>query len=130
MTLPGSASLNGILFHGWRGWVGSVHNVIDIFSRIGEAGTGSQVVGTRSSPVQISAWAACSNDSDAVNKANDVEQLEGTVAELLDPWGRDLASVRVTDVKCSIHFGRGSEISSGVPMTHIVKCEFTLELLP
>ncbi len=130
MTLPGSASLNGIVFHGWRGWVGSLNNVIDIFARIGEAGSGSQIVQTRAAPVQISAWIAAANDSDAVNHASDVEALSGTIAELEDPWGRDLAHVRVTEVRCSIHFGHGTEISGGIPMTHIVRCEFTVELLP
>ncbi len=130
MSLPGAASLGVITFHGWRGWVGSIKNVVDIFTRIGEEGSGHQVVATRATPVNISAWIACTNDGDAVNACSDVEALDGTLTGLLDPWGRNLASVRVTGVSCNIKFGRGNDVSDGNPMTHVVFCDFTIELLP
>ncbi len=130
MSLSTSATLGGIAFHGWRGWIGSIQNVVDIFGRIGEAGSGHEVVQTRSTPVSVSAWIACSSAGNAITAAGSVETLSGTVVALTDPWSRSISRVRVTGASCSIVAGKGTEISAAVPSTHIVKCEFTIERLP
>ncbi len=130
MALSTAATLGSVTFHGWRGWVGSNQNVVDVFSRIGQSGSGSEITHTRSSPVSISAWSAHSSASAAITQLGSIEALQGTTVALTDPFSRSLSKVRVTEAHGNISAGKGNEITSNVPMTHLVKCELTIELLP
>ncbi len=130
MTLPIRATLLGIQFHGWTGWVPSRQPMITSFSRVGQDGSGSEITGTRSEPKDYSAWIAVSSQTEAKDKARAIEDLCGQVGALLDPWGRSIAKMRVTKARAVPRAAKGSIISGTTPATHVVVCEFELEPLP
>ncbi len=130
MALPIRATLGGIPFHGWTGFLHKRLPITSTFSRIGQEGSGAEVTGIRSDPMDCGAWIACSSQTDAKDKSALVEDLCGKVVALLDPWGRNIAKVRVTKSKATPKAASGPGVTTGTSSTHIVSCEFELEPLP
>ncbi len=130
MAIPVTATLGGVSFHGWVGWVGSIQNVVDVFARLGQSGSGAEVTHIRSAPVSISAWIANASAGNAITALASVEALQGTVVSLTDPWARTISNVRVTEAHGTIMAGKGTELSTGVPTTHLVRCDLVIERLP
>lgn len=90
-TTAGTATLDGILIHGWIGWVPEAQDVVDAFARIGQTGSGAQSVGSRARLTSCTGWIGCATLAAAKAMATSIEALQGPgPLSFADPWGRSL----------------------------------------
>ncbi len=130
MSLPQRTKLGTVVFHGWNGWAPSVDNLGESFARIGQAGSGSQITGTRGAQKACSAWIGCTSKMDALAAAAAVEALVWTTVKMVDQWGATEPRVRISSASCEVSMGAGTKVTASAPMLYLVQCQITIEVLP
>jgi hypothetical protein len=120
-----------ITFHGWKGWIPSMQVVLNRYVRQGATGSGAEQTGTLGRPVSISAWRIEADPATATNNIGVWESFEGLVCQVVDPWGRSLPRVRLTDCAGGPPIaGRGPLAEGGTQGLYLVTFTATAERLP
>lgn len=97
--LPVSATINGSFpLHGWDGWLHGLKSEVETFARLGETGSGAQILRTRAPESSITATRVCSSLREARDAAETAEDWQGQVLMVTDPWGRAFLRVRFHEV--------------------------------
>jgi hypothetical protein len=125
------AKIGTLEFHGWHGRVRKIQREAEEFARLGQIGSGAQLVGQRAAKSVISVWRGESNKSSASTFADQAEQMQFQDAvAVTDPYGNTFRGCRVSSVVVApIRTGKGSPISGNTQMTHLINIEFTLEVI-
>jgi hypothetical protein len=118
--------LHGVL----DSWIPSLQNQGDIWQRVGQSGSGGQIVGTRGRAVPITGWRGESDSATAQTFAGNFEALELEVVQVLDAWGRAIARVRLTECKAIPRRTRGPVITGATQVLYRIDCSWQAERLP
>lgn len=129
-NLPSTAKISDTIINGWSGHMPSVQRQIDVYARIGQAGSGYQVTGTRADDARISGWIGAATSVQAFDTARTLEGYQGQVASVIDDFGKFYPRVRVDKMSTSIRAGYGPALTSGTQMLYLVSFDCTLEVLP
>lgn len=120
-----------IALHGVTGsWIPSLQNQGDEWQRIGQAGSGVQVVGTRGRKVNVTGWFGAPDFTTAGTFIANFESLETEVCQVSDAWNRTVGRVRISAIQCAPRSTVGPLVSPGSPVKYRVECEWTAERLP
>lgn len=111
-------------------WIPSLQNQGDEWQRLGQNGSGMQIIGTRGRRIQASGWNACATLKTATDFVGLFESLEAEVCQVTDAWNRALPRVRLTAISCMPKATRGPIISGTTATLYRVECQWTAELLP
>lgn len=119
-----------IILHGVNdGWLPAMQAQGDEWQRIGQSGSGTQIVGYRGRKVSPSGWYGSPNVADATGFATAFESLENEVCTVADDYGRVIQRVRLTEIKVNPRPTRGPTLSGGVVLFRC-ECSWTAEVLP
>lgn len=94
-AIPVQVTIGGVGIYAWKGWFGSVQNIGSEFRRIGQAGTGAEVVGTKAESGTGHGWIPCTTQQAAIAAAKAVEALRWTTQAVTDHVGRTLPRVLI-----------------------------------
>ncbi len=131
MALSLTSSIGALQFHGWVGRLTTTQNQGEDFARLGQKGSGSQVLNVRAKSSTIQTWRLFDTMASAVDFVALVEALQWTVVATNDPVNGPRARVRVIASAAVATAGRGTPSGAGsTPSAALVRCEFTLETLP
>lgn len=111
-------------------WIPSLQAQVDEFQRIGQTGSGAQIVGYRGRKVSPTGWYGSPSASDATAFTTAFESLEGEVCQVIDDYGRTLSRVRITEIKVNPRPTRGPTISGSQVVIFRCECSWTAEALP
>jgi hypothetical protein len=90
MTLPTAAvvgSSGSFSFHIWEGQIRPKQYVADFYNRLGQIGTGVQLVGSMGAQSPVRATYLAVSDYDAATFSANVSLLKGTYANVVEPSG-------------------------------------------
>lgn len=129
-SLEISASINSTWFiHGWEGWLHGLKSEVETFARLGETGSGAQILRTRAPESQITVTQICSSLREALEAAEVAEGWQGQVLQVMDPWDRVFLRVRFHEVTPTVKACKGTG-PSGSPAAAKVVLALRLEVLP
>lgn len=119
-----------ILLHGVAdGWLAALQPQGDEWQRLGQSGSGTQIVGYRGRKATPTGWYGSPNLADATGFANAFESLETEVCMVNDDYGRTIPRVRFTDIRVNPRPTRGPTLSGGVVLFRC-ECSWSAEVLP
>jgi hypothetical protein len=124
-----NGDVSSFVLYGFNGNIATIQNVGDEFQRLGQSGTGQQILGSRGKPSPISGWTGFSDVKLAVAFLERWESLETRICAIVDSFSRNNKRVRLTGCSGMIKNTRGPLIS-GVPITHRVVVSAYAERLP
>ncbi len=130
-TVTALALGNVFTFHGWNGWIPDLQAVVDPYQRLGATGTGAQQTAKIGRRVGITGFRFASDQVGELVVIAQWESVQGQVFKIIDPWGRNLARVRLTDTAIATpRVGKGPLDSNGLQSTMLVVYTATAERLP
>ena len=119
-------------FHGWTGRLIPIMAEAENFQRLGQFGTGSQIVGYKAPDSVINTWRGFTSKEEAqsfIVQAENLQNAGGVAAN--DPYGDRYSNCRIKRVTPEpIRKGRGTTVNGSAQMTHLVRIEFVIEVLP
>ena len=127
--LTQAISISGFDLYGFNGNISTIQNVGDEFQRLGQSGTGQQILGSRGKPSPISGWAGFSSAAAALIFLETWESLEAQICAIVDGFSRNNKRVRLTGCSGMIKATRGP-LLNGTPITHRVVVSAYVERLP
>ncbi len=130
MALSIVATLGSVTFHGWSGWAPKIKDNGESYSRLGQVGTGSQIINSTGPEFTATAWKAFTTKSDALSFADSITDLQWEVVKLSDAYGRSFPRVRVSSAEAMPKASKGPAVTGTTPAIYRVDCSFKLEVLP
>lgn len=116
-------------FNGWNGRISNMQNQGDPFQRLGQAGAGIQITGTRGRTCQISGWMGFTDQTTALVQATAWEAIECLTVKIDDGFGRSLPRVRLTN--CQVKVTRAKGPTNGTAqILYRVDCTADAEKMP
>lgn len=120
-----------IVLHGVNdSWIASLQNQGDEWQRLGQAGSGAQIIGTRGQKTKSTGWHGESTLAAALTFIGNFESLEEEVCQVADAWGRTLARVRLSGVSAVPRNTKGPILSGTTQITYRCEVAFSAERLP
>lgn len=123
---PGMIELQ---LHGWLGWVPSLQSIPDKYRRIGEAGSGSESIGTESPTTACTCYRLEINKENALATVAAVEALTDEVVKILDDWGRILPRCRIWRAQAVPIRTSGPLVTGAARASHRVQISLDVERL-
>jgi hypothetical protein len=122
MALPSlTTSIGSVRFMGWYGWVPSMQEIADRYRRIGQSGSGVQVLGEEDKPKEYKSWRLFTSATEAADFIGDIEDLPVDTYDMTDQWGYTF-QVRISESKATLRAGKGVG-------TLLVECTLLLEFV-
>lgn len=120
-----------IVLHGVNdSWIPSLQNQGDEWQRLGQAGSGAQIVGTRGRKIKASGWHGEATLAAALTFVSNFESLEEEVCQVVDAWGRTLGRVRLSEVSAVPRNTKGPILSGTTQILYRVEVAYTAERMP
>lgn len=129
-NLTNIAFIGTTFLHGWHGRLSNLQNIVDDYARIGQIGSGAQIVGRRSAKCQVTPWAGAASRVEAIALADAFDSYQGTTVRVGDDLGRVFQRVRVESISTMIKAGYGGSLPTGVQMLYKIEVTAVLEVLP
>jgi hypothetical protein len=109
MPLTLTVRIGALFFHGSTGRINVIRNQGETFSRLGQTGSGSQILASRAQQSRISCWRLFDTVSNAQDFGDDVEDLCYTVVSSADPTNGSIDRLRITEADVIVKPGRGGD---------------------
>lgn len=119
-----------VTLHGWNGWIPVMQNLMDEYTRLGQTGSGAQVLGRRGRKKGCTGWQGFTTEAAAKAFAEQWEGLEGRIVRVVDSYSRNMPRVRLTNVSAEVRAGKGPVTSGATQVSHRVECTVDCERLP
>lgn len=110
-------------------WIPSLQSQVDVFQRLGQSGTGSQIVGIRAPTVEAKGWRGESDQAAALSFSVAFEALTGEICAITDDWGRTISAVRLTNCRAFPRRTSGPVISGATFVKFRVEVSWTAECI-
>lgn len=115
--------------HGWSGWLHGLKDEPETFARLGETGSGAQILRTRGPESPVQAMRICASLADALTAAEQAEAWQAQVLRVVDPFGRSFLRVRFNEVSVSVRGCRGNGPDATSAAARVM-LDLRLEVLP
>jgi len=122
--------IGAVSLQGWSGRLANLQSLVDDYARIGQTGSGAQIVGLRGRRCAISAWGGASSKAEAIGRADSLEAMQGLVVRVGDDLGRIFSRVRIYQIAASIKAGYGPRLPGGSQMIYRIDVQASMEVLP
>ena len=131
MAINFNSFIGPVSFHGWHGVLRISQNQHSPYQRIGSTGSGTQVTLARAPMSSIATWTLFNISTQAQSFSVGCQGLQALTYSAQDDFGRVFPRVRVHSVAVGdVKQGNGELIAAGVPALFLVRCNWTLEVLP
>ena len=119
-----------VSMHGWRGRLKSLQLQHGPYQRIGGTGSVTQVTLNRAPMSAIATWTLFTSQAFAQQFAAACEAMQAFTYQVQDDYSRTFQRVRVHAVTVGeVQAGAGEQIAGGAAVC-LVRCNWTLEVLP
>ena len=119
-----------VQLHGWHGRLKTIQYQHGPYQRIGSTGSGTQVTLARAPFSSIATWTLFTNATYAEQFATACEAMQAFTYQVQDDRARTFPRVRVHAVAVGeTQGGAGEQIAGGAAIA-LIRCNWTLEVLP